>query len=565
MALDVFDPTGTTGKLLAYAARLDSIENRKIGILNNESWQAHRILPYLLGELGKRFPSTTFEMFSSGDRHIQQDEMIDRIAAAGCHGVITGNGAGGEGAVECGRAAAKLEQRGIPAVVLCSHAFIGVARNNVAGLGFAADIASVTFPVEQFMLESDMKPVAAALDRFVEGLTRWQPNPELMAEGKPAMISIPGNDHSEIARNLNALFLRRQWGDGLAITPPTADLVDWILEGTDLPRQTEFGRFLPRGGVVTLEMLAVSLAMAGGRPEYLPVLIGAIKAVLNPEILHEKWQTTSCSTFPAFIVNGPMARQIRLNCGFGLLGPDPAHPAGGSIGRAIRLLQQNLGGSLPGVGTMGVFGEMRYTNAVFAEDDSHLPPGWESFSTEYMGFPKGANVVSVAVVSGSTNILRRGRGSESLEDEAVNGLRRVATYMRSHNANSLESYFTGTPGLLILTPTVVKQMAELGWDKAKIRQCLWDNTKIPREELERSGVITWIVEYGGLKETLKQAEWPITSRPENFAIIVGGGNHTTHAHWMQTAFVPKIVGEQIVLPRNWEKLIAEAEKDLGQA
>ena len=48
-------------------------------------------------------------------------------------------------------------------------------------------------------------------------------------------------------------------------------------------------------------------------------------------------------------------------------------PAGAAIGRAIRLLQQNVGGALPGSGTMAMFGMMRHTNAVFAEDEEGLP------------------------------------------------------------------------------------------------------------------------------------------------------------------------------------------------
>ena len=192
MEVEVFDPSGPAAEVRAYAPRLAALDGRKIGILNNESWQAHRLLPYLKDALESRCPGTSFEMFSSGDRHIQQDEMIDRITAARCEGVIVGNGAGGEGAVECGRAAAKLEQRGIPAVVLASDTLIGVAKNNVAGLGFAADIACVTFPVQQFMLESDMTPLAENVDRFIAGLTKWQPRAELMGRGGAARIRDKG-------------------------------------------------------------------------------------------------------------------------------------------------------------------------------------------------------------------------------------------------------------------------------------------------------------------------------------------------------------------------------------
>ena len=63
---------------------------------------------------------------------------------------------------------------------------------------------------------------------------------------------------------MNTLFLRRQWSDGLSITAPTDELVDWILQGTDLPRDLVLGRLLPRGGSATVEIIAVALAMAGG-------------------------------------------------------------------------------------------------------------------------------------------------------------------------------------------------------------------------------------------------------------------------------------------------------------
>ena len=96
--------------------------------------------------------------------------------------------------------------------------------------------------------------------------------------------------------------------------------------------------------------------MAGGRPEYLPVLLAAIDAIIDPAMEHDKLQATSGSPFPVVIVNGPIAEDIGLNSSFGLLGPDPQKPAGASIGRALRLILQNIGGALPGVGTMATPG-----------------------------------------------------------------------------------------------------------------------------------------------------------------------------------------------------------------
>ncbi len=190
------------------------------------------------------------------------------------------------------------------------------------------------------------------------------------------MIRVEGASVEDAFARANHLMLANRWGDGLPLWPPTRERVDWILTGAAQPRRQRLGTFPPRGGVTTIESCAIALAMAGGRPEYLPVLVAAVEAFLDPESGSETLQAASGSAFPVVIVNGPIGAQIRLNAGFGCLGPDPQRPAGASIGRALRLLQQNLGGALPGIGTMANYGGLRYTNVVFAEDEASLPAGW---------------------------------------------------------------------------------------------------------------------------------------------------------------------------------------------
>lgn len=440
------------------------------------------------------------------------------------------------------------------------HDFVTVVRNAVAGLGFAPEIAMVTFPIETFLVQSDISAVEREAGQFVDGLLRWRPTQARTGTRELPMIRMESVDYLQAFADFNALAIRRRWGDGLPLVPPTEERIRWILEGSDEPRDTVIGKFMPRGGIVTLETLAVALAMAGGRPEYLPVLLGAVEAVLDPAMEHEGWQATSSSTFPVVVVNGPVAAQIRVNAGFGLLGPDPAHPAGASIGRALRLLQQNVGGALPGTGTMAMFGGMRYTNAVFAEDEAGLPEGWAPFSAEYMGFPAGADTVSVNVASGAANIIRRGVGSETLENEAEASLYRIATYMRAHNANCLASHRHGTPGILLISRTVANQLASVGWTKPSIREYLWEHTRIARADLERSGLTAWMARH---EADLPDDPWPITSKPENIAIVVAGGTHPTHAFWMQTSIVKSMVGRELRLPRRWKDLVAAGVAELG--
>ncbi|MFC1917218.1 hypothetical protein ACFLXH_01000 [Chloroflexota bacterium] len=461
-------------------------------------------------------------------------------------------------------------------MVLTRNEFVGLVRNTIAGLGFAPEEAIVTFPINLFLAESDLSPIKENLDKFIEGLTTWQPivkRGRSLRPPKVEKVEIEGKDYEEAAIIMNTLFLRNLWGDGLPLVPPTEERVNWILRGTDISPEIEIGRIMPRGGIATVQTLAISLAMAGGRPEYLPVLIAAIKAIIDPALNHQQFQVTSCSVFPVAIINGQIAKQIRLNSGFGLLGPAPQHPAGGVIGRAIRLIQQNVGGAIPGSGTMAMFGGMRYTNAVFAEDEEGLPLGWEPFGNEYFGAARGVNSVTVVPASGATNILRRGTGKETLEEEVITSLYIIASYLRSFNVNSFaedgngtqltSGDLTGRPlGVLLISSTVAVQLANLGWNKSKIREFLWENTKIPLSKLRNTGFIRWIEYYGNTTEKLPDP-WPITSKPENIMIVIAGGRHPTHAYWLQSAFASKAVNREINLPSNWGELINEAEKELG--
>ena len=118
------------------------------------------------------------------------------------------------------------------------------------------------------------------------------------------MVSVTGKNYEEAVTKANHLFLRNMWSDGLPILPPTEKRVNWILTGTSLPRDKAVGKILPAGGIATAETLAVNLAMAGGRPEYLPVLIAAVEAMVQPEFYHHFVNATTGNPFPLVVVNG---------------------------------------------------------------------------------------------------------------------------------------------------------------------------------------------------------------------------------------------------------------------
>src|SRR5258705_3185238 len=200
--------------------------------------------------------------------------------------------------------------------------------NAMPGLGLAPDAAMVTFPIDLFLPGSDISAVEARKQEFYDGLTRWGSAFGGDAAGEAPMLRVEGTSVEETFARANHLMLANRWGDGLPLWPPTRARVNWILGGAAPPRGRKLGTFPPRGGVTTVESCAIALAMAGGLPEYLPVLVAAVEAFLDPESGSETLQAPSGPAFPVVIVNGPIRAQIRLNPGFGCLGPDPQRPAG---------------------------------------------------------------------------------------------------------------------------------------------------------------------------------------------------------------------------------------------
>ena len=454
-------------------------------------------------------------------------------------------------------------------MVFTRKGFSQVVSNAYAGFGFAPESPTVfEFPLEMFLPGSDLSPIKDHIEKVVDGLTKWKPRYTQKGIVEPeANIGVEGKNYPAAIQRMNDLFLRNRWADGLPLTPGTKERVKWILSGTDLSASAVVGegRVLPKGGIATVKQLAINLAIAGGRPEYFPVLIAAVEALLKPPLVHQLWQATTASTYPIFIINGPVAKQIRLNSGYGVLGPDPVHPAGAAIGRAIRLIQMNLGGALPGMGTMAIFGGAnRYTNLVFAEDEDGIPAAWKSLSVE-QGFSPERNVVTAYVGEGTVNV---NTASTTTEEAASATLHRLAGYV---SVPSDRYWIYGRQpdypvGVLLIPRGVARGLANLGWSKEKVKAFLWENTKISWSAVEKTGTPSQLQHWADDSQgTLVKGEpWPITVDPKNFMIVVAGGQQSGHMYWIQGANCPEAAtNAEVKLPDRWSGLLKKAEKDLG--
>ncbi len=188
-------------------------------------------------------------------------------------------------------------------------------------------------------------------------------------------------------------FLEKPWSDGLPVVTPSEERIERMLSGTRRNPAEVIGHIPPAMGEATVYSVAAHAVMAGCRPEYLPVVLGAAALMLREEFNMNGVQGTMHGVAPLMIVNGPHAEKIGVHGGNGCFGP--GFRANASIGRAIRLMLMNLGGGVPGVSSMTIFGTpLRYTACV-AENLEFHP--WETLAAS-RGYGADENVITMAMV-----------------------------------------------------------------------------------------------------------------------------------------------------------------------
>jgi hypothetical protein len=170
-----------------------------------------------------------------------------------------------------------LERLGIPTVTVSSSEFIGLAKDTAIGQG-AADMSFVVVPHPMGMipLGEIRKKAEMVFPEIMRMATEWKPEPKLPPV-KPVYpverLTLEG-DIEEINRTLFDKGLSL----GLPIIPPTPERVEKMLKGSTRRPTEVLGMVPPRMGALTVEVVAIHAVMAGCKPEYMPVLIAALRS-----------------------------------------------------------------------------------------------------------------------------------------------------------------------------------------------------------------------------------------------------------------------------------------------
>src|SRR6185295_11469232 len=87
--------------------------------------------------------------------------------------------------------------------------------------------------------------------------------------------------HSEVEDALAAIdyYFDQGWTDGLPVVPPTEERILEFLRHAGCEPDEIVGTVPARRRIVTAEKVAINAVMAGCRPEYMPVVLAAFRAM----------------------------------------------------------------------------------------------------------------------------------------------------------------------------------------------------------------------------------------------------------------------------------------------
>jgi hypothetical protein len=306
-------------------------------------------------------------------------------------------------------------------------------------------------------------------------------------------------------------YYRRGWTDGLPVIPPEPARVGAFLDAGGVTAREVVGAVPTRDVIVTAEDVAINAVMAGCLPEYAPVALTAVRALLHDEAIPHSVTATLASAAQLIIVNGPVREEIGVESGQGCMGP--GFRANATIGRALRLVVRNVLRSIPHELDRGVFSTPNRYSFCFGEDEEGT--SWVPLHVE-RGLRAGQSAVTVASTMGPIIAHPRSHVPELI----IEHLARVLFL-----DGSLWEHQLGSVADL---PVVLGQehqrfFTAAGWFKADIRQALWEQISPLARESDGAGLRL--------------------GRPEGILLVAAGGPGD-----QVTTVMPPHVGLAVTLP-----------------
>lgn len=315
-----------------------------------------------------------------------------------------------------------------------------------------------------------------------------------------ASASVTPRDAAELIE----LYFQKGWTDGLPVVPPSEDSVGAMLRAAGLKGDDVVGEVEARHTTITAEKVAINAVMAGCLPEFMPVVVSAVKGLCHPDFCYHGIATSTGGASVVIIVNGPIARELGINAGGNAFGP--GHRPNMTIGRALRLLMMNAINTRPGGLDRSTLGSPGKTSFCFAENEAASP--WEPMHVE-RGFAAEESTTTVFACEGIIPTYNQ------LSQHPEGVLLGMADAM----SNSGSMNIIGQQDVVaVIAGEHMEVMRNAGWSKARIRQFLFDHARRSIADLKRAGRLP-----GEVKPEDESTWRHAVRKPEDISVVAAGG------------------------------------------
>jgi len=320
-----------------------------------------------------------------------------------------------------------------------------------------------------------------------------------------------------------------------------------MLKGIDLPRDHVIGNVDPKKGIGTVEKIAINAVMAGARPAYMPVIVAALQALIDPAFDLYGVQCTGGLTAPLLIVSGPIVKDLNINFTYSTAGP--GWRANSTIGRAIRMILINLGQAWPGINDMKDVGNPAKFGILIAENEVQTPKGWPTLR-EQEGFSKDVSTVSVYSALSFRQIgCIYGPGIDYIAQE-----------MRTALNSQADQW--GEEVVVVLSPTNAEILEKTGYTPDSIKKECFEKGKVPRQYFGKRPLGTTAVAQGipkWIDDLPDDGLVPTVPKAEDIKVFVSGGRGPGCGFFIdrwgfgQSHFLTR----EIKLPPNFNDLVKD--------
>jgi len=292
--------------------------------------------------------------------------------------------------------------------------------------------------------------------------------------------------------------------DGLPVVPPTRALVDAMIAASDRRADELIANVAPANGRATIEKIAINAVMAGCRPEYMPVVVAAVKSLCAPAFAYHGPASSTGGSAMALVVNGPIATRLGINSGNNAFGQ--GHRPNATIGRAVRLIMMNAMNTRPGLLDRATLGNPGKYSFCFAEHEEDHP--WEPLHVS-----RGLRREDSAVTLIASNSLYQVYNHLAAEPEPL--LYCFADALGNVGTSNLLGF---NETLIVFAGEHAEVLQKAGWSRLDVQRFLIERTRRSVADYKRGARLP------GPVTPADETTWRYRfERPEDILIAFAGG------------------------------------------